>query len=87
MKVSPLANLNAARKQWTERRRELAAGMVQGAASLSLSDDSLSEQFIQAQTMIEAIGRAIKHEEELLIEDMPATNANKLKQKPIKSPD
>jgi hypothetical protein len=61
---SPLADLKAARKQWTERRRQLATGMGKG--TVSLSDDSLSEQFIQAQSMIEAIDRAIKDEEGVL---------------------
>jgi hypothetical protein len=60
---SPLTDLIAARKQWTERRRQLVTGMGKG--TVSLSDDSLSEQFIQAQSMIEAIECAIEDEKSI----------------------
>jgi hypothetical protein len=63
MSDQPLETLKAARRQWTERRRHLVAGMVKGAEALSLSDDSVADQFIHAQSMIEAIKRAIEDEE------------------------
>jgi hypothetical protein len=75
MNEKALADLNAARKQWTERRRQLAAGMGQG--SVSLSDDSLSEQFLQAQSMIEAIDRALEDEKLIGVERNPHRKAAK----------
>lgn len=57
-----LVNLEVARKEWTERRRQIAATLASRSPEAPGSI-TISDEFLRAQAMIEAIQHAMEDEQ------------------------